>query len=64
MRERGKQSVVPLDKTQSESILENNEKNYRERMMQMEHLSGLRSMENEEKKKSILAGFLRIGNIS
>jgi hypothetical protein len=64
MRERGKQSVVPLDKIQAESILENNEKNYRERMMQMEHLSGLRSMENEEKKKSILAGFLRIGNIS
>jgi hypothetical protein len=62
MRERGKQSVVPLDKREAELILEKNEKNYRERMMQMEHLSGLRSMENEEKKKSILAGFLRIGN--
>ena len=64
MRERGKQSVVPLDKREAELILEKNEKNYRERMMQMEHLSGLRSMENEEKKKSILAGFLRIGNSS
>jgi hypothetical protein len=60
MAERGKQSVEPLDKMKAEMMLKEREDAYRQRMMQMEHKSGLRTMEYEEKNKSILANFMRL----
>ena len=62
MSSRGKESVEPLDKMKAEMMLKEREDAYRQRMMQMEHKSGLRTMEYEEKNKSILANFMRLGN--
>ena len=62
MSARGKESVEPLDKMKAEMMLKEREDAYRQRMMQMEHKSGLRTMEYEEKNKSILANFMRLGN--
>jgi len=60
MRERGKQSVVPFDNQQSEKMLEIEKEEYKKRIMQKEHQDKLKTMEYEQKNKSILAGFLRL----
>jgi len=62
MAERGKQSVEPLDKTNAEKMLKDRGDLYKQKMMQMEHKAGLRTMEYEQKNKSILANFMHIGN--
>lgn len=62
MAERGKESVEPLEKMKAERMLKEREDAYRQRMMQMEHKSGLMTMEYEQKNKSILANFMRLGN--
>ena len=62
MQERGKQSVEPLDKAMAERMLKEREDLHRQRMMQMEYKSGLRTMEYEQKNKTILANFMRLGN--
>lgn len=62
MRERGKQSVIPLEKSKAESILEFEKEEYKKSIMQKQHWDKLKTMEYENKNKGILAGFLRIGN--
>ena len=62
MAERGKQSVEPVDKAMAERMLKEREGLHRQRMMQMEYKSGLRTMEYEQKNKTILANFMRLGN--
>ena len=62
MAERGKQSVEPVDKAMAERMLKEREDLHRQRMMQMEYKSGLRTMEYEQKNKTILANFMRLGN--
>jgi hypothetical protein len=62
MAERGKQSVDPVDKAMAERMLKEREDLHRQRMMQMEYKSGLRTMEYEQKNKTILANFMRLGN--
>jgi hypothetical protein len=62
MAERGKHSVEPLDKMKAEKILKDRDDLYKQKMMQMEHKAGLRTMEYEQKNKSILANFMHLGN--
>jgi len=64
MKERGKQSVVPLNSKKSEQMLEVEKEEYRKHIMQKQHQDKLKTMEYEQKNKAILAGFLRIGNTS
>jgi len=61
-RERSKQMAQPLEKEDAERMLSEQERQYRELMMKKEHAAKLRSMEYEEKNKSVLANFLRLGN--
>ena len=62
MNERGKQSLTPLDKAQSEQLLSAQERQYRELMMRKEHAAKLQTMQYEEKNKSILSSFLQLRN--
>ena len=61
-RERSKQMSGPLEKEEAERMLSEQERQYRESMMKKEHAAKLRSMEYEQKNKSVLANFLRLGN--
>jgi hypothetical protein len=61
-RERSKQMAAPLEKEEAEQLLSAQERQYRESMMKKEHAAKLRSMEYEQKNKSVLATFLRLGN--
>lgn len=61
-RERSKQMSGPLEKEEAERMLSEQERQYRELMMKKEHAAKLRSMEYEQKNKSVLANFLRLGN--
>jgi len=60
MRERGNQSTEPISKQQAERMLAQQDQTYRERMMKKEYSSNLKSMEYEEKNKTVLSNFLRI----
>jgi hypothetical protein len=62
MRERGSQSLTPIEKDEAERILSMRDTQYRERMIQKEHADYLKSMEYEKKNKSVLSHFLRLGN--
>ena len=61
-RERSKQMDGPLDKDAAEQMLSTQERQYRELMMKKEHAAKLKSMEYEQKNKSVLSNFLRLGN--
>jgi hypothetical protein len=60
MRTRGKQDMNPLEKQEAERILEDQNKVYRQQMMQKEYDSQLKSMEYAEKNKGVLSNFLRL----
>ena len=60
MRERGKQTLTPLEKQEAEYMLAMKDKQYRERLMQKEYQANLTAMENAEKNKTILSSFLRL----
>jgi len=62
MRERGKQSLTPLEKQESERILAQQNTQYREQIMQKEYADKLKTMQYEEKNKNVLATFMRIKN--
>ena len=62
MRERGKQSLTPLEKQEAERILAQQNQQYREQMMQKEYADKLKTMQYEEKNKNVLATFMRIQN--
>jgi len=62
MRERGKQPLNPMEKQQAERILSQQNSQYREQMMQKEYADKLKTMNYEEKNKSVLATFMRITN--
>jgi hypothetical protein len=61
-RERSKQMAAPLEKEEAERLLSDQERQYREMIMKKEHAAKLKSMEYEQKNKSVLATFLRLGN--
>ena len=61
VRERNNQSMTPLEKEQAELMLSEQDRQYRETMMKKEHAAKLKSMEYEEKNKTILGNFMRLG---
>jgi hypothetical protein len=62
VRERGKQSLTPLEKQEAEKLLQHQEQQHRNRILQKEHAGMLKTMQNEEKNRTVLANFLRLGN--
>jgi len=62
MRERGKQTLTPLEKQEAERMLLIRDKQFREKMMNKEYNASLKSMEYAEKNKTVLSNFLRLGN--
>jgi hypothetical protein len=60
MRERGKQTLTPLEKQEAEYMLAMKDKQYRERLMQKEYQANLRALKNAEKNKTVLSSFLRL----
>jgi hypothetical protein len=62
MRERGKQSLTPLEKQEAEYMLAMRDKQYREKIMQKEYNAGLKTMEYAEKNKAVMSSFLHICN--
>jgi len=60
IQERGKQTLTPLEKTQAELLLEEQQKNYQKAIMQKQYQSKLRTMDYEEKNKTIISNFLRL----
>lgn len=60
MRERGKQTLTPLEKQEAEYILAMKDKQYRERLIQKEYQANLKALENAEKNKTVLSSFLRL----
>jgi len=60
VRERGKQTLTPLEKKESQFILDSQEAAFRERMMKREYAAKLETMKYEEKNKSVLSSFLRL----
>jgi hypothetical protein len=64
MRERGNQSLTPLEKPEAEKMLSTKEQQYRERMMNKEHSSHLQTIQYAEKNKAVLSQFLRLTNSS
>ena len=62
MKVRGQQSITPLEKKEAEKLLSINDEQYRQRIMQKEHESNLKTMIYEEKNKSVLSSFLQLRN--
>ena len=62
MRERGKDTLTPLEKQEAELVLANQDKLYRERIMQKQYQAQLKSSQYNEKNKVVLSNFLRIQN--
>ena len=62
VRERGIQSCNPLDKKESEYILETQQREHEQLIMKKQYQSKLQSMEYEQKNKQVLANFMRIDN--
>jgi len=62
MQARGQQTLNPLDKTEAEKMLSLQEEQFKQRIMQEEYKSTLRTLEYEQKNKSILSTFLQIRN--
>jgi hypothetical protein len=60
VRERGKVSVVPIEKEESERILDNRSQQFRERIMRKEHEANLQTMQYEEKNKVVMSAFLQL----
>jgi hypothetical protein len=59
---RGQQTLTPLDKTEAERLLSTQEQEFKQRIMQKEYQSNLRTMEYEQKNKTVLSSFLQLKN--
>jgi len=62
VRERGKVSTAPLEKEESERILDLQNQQFRERMIRKEHAANLQTMHYEEKNKAVMSAFLQLKN--
>jgi hypothetical protein len=62
VRERGKVAVVPIEKEESERILDTRNQQFRERIMRKEHASNLQTLQYEEKNKTVMSAFLQLKN--
>jgi hypothetical protein len=61
-RARGQQTLTPLDKSEAEQLLSSQEQQFKQRMMQKEYQSSLKTMEYEQKNKNVLSSFLQLKN--
>jgi hypothetical protein len=55
-------NIDPLDETTTKKMLDDQEKNWREKMLQKEYESKKKSMEYESKNQSVLSHFMQIKN--
>jgi hypothetical protein len=62
MQVRGKQTLTPLEKHEAEKLLSTQEKQFQESIMQKEYHAKLRTMEYEQKNKSVISSFLQLKN--
>lgn len=62
VRERGKVSVIPIEKEESERILDNRNQQVRERIMRKEHAANLQTIQYQEKNKAVMSAFLQLNN--
>jgi hypothetical protein len=60
MRDRGSQSLTPIEKQEAERILSLQEQQHRERIMNKEHYANLQTMQYAEKNKAVISQFLRL----
>jgi hypothetical protein len=61
-RERSKNMGSPLEKQEAERLLAEQDRQFKQRMLQKEHAAKLRTMEYEEKNKTIMSNFLQLKN--
>jgi len=61
-RVRGQQTLTPLEKSEAERLLSTQEQQFKQRIMQKEYQSNLRTMEYEQKNKTVLSSFLQLRN--
>ena len=61
-RVRGQQTLTPLEKSEAERLLSSQEQQFKQRIMQKEYQSNLRTMEYEQKNKTVLSSFLQLRN--
>jgi hypothetical protein len=61
-RVRGQQTLTPLEKSEAERLLSTQEQQFKQRIMQKEYQSNLRTMEYEHKNKTVLSSFLQLRN--
>jgi hypothetical protein len=59
---RGQQTLKPIEKDEAEQLLSMQERQFKERIMQKEYQSNLRTMEYEQKNKTVLSTFLQLRN--
>jgi hypothetical protein len=62
VRERGKMPSTPIEKEESERILNTRNEEFRDRMMRKEHASNIQTMQYEEKNKAVMSAFLQLKN--
>jgi hypothetical protein len=60
VRERGKMPSTPIEKEESERILNTRNEEFRDRMMRKEHASNIQTMQYEEKNKAVMSAFLQL----
>jgi hypothetical protein len=61
-RVRGQQTLTPLEKSEAERMLSTQDQQFKQRIMQKEYQSNLRTMEYEQKNKNVLSSFLQLKN--
>jgi hypothetical protein len=60
---RANQDLTPIDKSEAERIITDQEKRYRELMMKKEYAAKLQTMQYEEKSKAVRSQFLQLRNV-
>jgi hypothetical protein len=61
-RVRGTQNLTPLEKHKAEKMLSMQENSFKQRIIQKEYQSTLKTMEYEQKNKAVLSSFLQLRN--
>jgi hypothetical protein len=61
-RARGQQILTPLEKEEAEKVLSSQDQQYKQRIMQNEYNANLRTLEYEQKNKTVLSSFLQLKN--
>jgi hypothetical protein len=62
IQERGRDKLTPMEKSDSEKMMETRLKEREHAIMRKQHAATLQAMENEKKGRVMLGNFLRLGN--